>query len=240
MRTTQLLLAVGLWSLAASAPAGTVIYTDEAQFVAQTQPGYDRETFTALSDGPMKSPLTFSNNGFAYRAESLGDFFVQSQPPVKWLSDGLIAGDVIKIDFTSGNVTAVGGRFFNTDASRNLAVPSVFFLALDDGTSVMINDPTPTTFLGFISTTPISSLLLTPDPKFYASFTDFIVGAGDVPEPSSLTLAGIAALLGLGYGWSKRPCTRGSGDNRGTPDPGTWKGDRGAPWRLRRGGGSWR
>jgi hypothetical protein len=192
-----LLAAVSTFFLAAPALAGTVIYTDEAQFLAQTQPGYYTETFTSLPDGLIASPQTFSTNGFAYTATSIGDFDVQSQPPVKWLSGGS-PGDVIKISFTSGNVTAFGGHFFNIDASGNVALPAFILFDLSDGTHVSLTDPTPTTFEGFISTTPIVEVLLTPDPKFRATFTSFTVGAA-VPEPSTLALSGIAGLLGLGY-----------------------------------------
>src|SRR5262249_4505473 len=97
-----LLAAVSTFFLTAPALAGTVIYTDEATFLAHTQPGYYTETFTSLPDGLTASPQTFSKNGFAYAASSISDFYVQSQPPVKWLS-GLFAGDLIKIIFTSGN-----------------------------------------------------------------------------------------------------------------------------------------
>jgi len=64
----SLLLAAGVsLALAATAQAGTIVFTNEAEFLAHTQPGFFHETFTSLPDRDNHSPLNFSNNGFAYK-----------------------------------------------------------------------------------------------------------------------------------------------------------------------------
>jgi hypothetical protein len=191
--------------LAATAHADVIIFTDEAEFLAQTRPGFYRETFVSLPDGINASPLNFSNNGFDYEANSLSLFVVRSHPPVKWVSPGF-AQDSIDIHFTSGNVTALGGHFFNTQINGDVG-PGLFLLNLSDGTSVTLNDPTPTTFRGFISSSPITSILITPDPRTFATITDFIVGAA-VPEPSSLALALTGTALVVFAGCWSRPRAR--------------------------------
>ncbi|MFO0892394.1 MAG: hypothetical protein U0790_25045 [Isosphaeraceae bacterium] len=202
--------------IAGSAAAETIVYTDEARFLSQVLPGSYTETFTSLADGSYRSPLDFSGNGFAYTVRSLGDFLVMDEPPIKWLSGGILAGDVIRIEFTSGNVTAIGGDFFTLDSGRNLAIPSFVQIDLSDGTRITVNDPTPDTFRGFISSTPIASILLTPDPKFFATISRLTVGAA-VPEPPSLVLFSIAGLAGVGYSrttrfrFTVRPGSRGGG-----------------------------
>jgi hypothetical protein len=86
-------------------------------------------------------------------------------------------------------VTASGGHFFNIDMDFHPA-PGLFLISLSDGTQVLFHDPTPATFRGFISSTPIDSIVLTPDPKWAATVTDFIVGEA-VPGPPTALLAGI-------------------------------------------------
>jgi hypothetical protein len=55
---TGVLTAAVALVLAATAEAAVIVYTDEAAFLAHTQPGFYRETFTSLPDGPHISPLT--------------------------------------------------------------------------------------------------------------------------------------------------------------------------------------
>jgi hypothetical protein len=193
--------------LVATAEADVIVYTDETAFLAHTQPGFYRETFTSLPVGVNESPLTFSNNGFAYEATSLSHFIVRSHLPVKWVSPSFLEHNIV-IDFTSGNVTAIGGHFFNIDRFGDPA-PGLFLLSLSDGTSEIFNDPTPATFRGFTSSTPIDSMVLTPDPIRAATVTDFIVGVA-VPGPSTVLLVGIG-WLGLVATVRRRRLNRESG-----------------------------
>jgi hypothetical protein len=92
---TGALLAVLALILAATAEAEVIVFTDEGAFLAHTQAGFYRETFTSLPDGPLISPQNFSNDGFAYEATSLSDFIVRSRPPVKWLSPTFVQDSIV-------------------------------------------------------------------------------------------------------------------------------------------------
>jgi hypothetical protein len=113
-------------------------------------------------------------------------------------------------------VTAIGGHVFNIDPFSD-PTPGLFLLSLSDGTSVQFNDPTPATFRGVISSTPIDSILLTPDPKWAATVTDFIVGAA-VPGPPTALLAGVGCLW-LVAALRGRALNTGSGEPREAPPP---------------------
>ncbi|HLK55431.1 MAG TPA: hypothetical protein VKU00_02645, partial [Chthonomonadaceae bacterium] len=114
-----------LLGLTAASNAQTTVYTDQATFLANVQSGYYLETFDSQPiNTQVPSPLSFSSNGFSYTASvpdltspsGPGNFFNVGTVSDVWLSTDL-QGDPITFNFTSGNVTAVGGNFFNTDVN---------------------------------------------------------------------------------------------------------------------------
>src|SRR5438105_12441007 len=66
----------------------TAIYTNQAAFLAATQPGYYLETFNSLPQfTQLASPLTFSSNGFSYNATApTAGFFNIGPSGDTWLS----------------------------------------------------------------------------------------------------------------------------------------------------------
>jgi hypothetical protein len=182
-----------------SAVRAQVIHTDQGAFLAQVAPGYNLETFDALPQFTVvSSPLSFSAGGFSYTASTepiLQDFFPAGPPGDTWLSTNAPSDDIV-FDFTSGNVTAVGGVFFRTDPAGEVATAGTITLALDNGTVYSVDTPSANTFVGFTTTSPILSLSVGVEPvggflEDFATANDLIVGVA-VPEPSTLVLAGLA------------------------------------------------
>lgn len=175
-------------ALATPALADTTVYTSAASFLPQVAAGYYSETF----DGLSTLPPSFASGGFSYSISTVGggyasgDYIGTSFPE-----------QALTISFTSGNVTAIGANFFATNIGDEF-LPLALTVSLSDGT---VRSFTPASisdsFLGFVSSTPITSLTLSMSesnsPLFpYAALDNLTVGVSAVPEPAS------AALLALG------------------------------------------
>ncbi|MCZ8073468.1 MAG: PEP-CTERM sorting domain-containing protein [Paucibacter sp.] len=183
-----------LAALATPSFADTTTYTNSAAFLAGLSgPGYT-EAFTGLGSPASGAGLSFSSGGFSYSISSPGDLYASGDFLGTSLPD-----QALTITFTSGNVTAVGGNFFNvnlSDAFQPLAVT----LTLSDGTTTTFTPASAAdSFRGFASTQVINSLTISaPGVSVYASVDNLTVGSvTPVPEPSSWALMGLG-LAGMG------------------------------------------
>ncbi len=197
--------AIGLLFVLASAQAGTV-YTDLPSFMAQLQPGYYLETFDGIGLGLLGVTLGFSDGTYSYTASAPAPHELFGQYAPSSVTDRVLsnntATDTIRFDFTSANVTAVGGYFFPTNILYEL-IPGNTVLTLSDGTVVALMDGTPASFVGF-TTDPgvwITSLTVdavdTPgDPPVYRwpTVNDLYVGTA-IPEPTTGALLAGGVLL---------------------------------------------
>jgi hypothetical protein len=190
----------------------TTIYTSQAAFLAATQPGYYLETFNSLPQfTQLASPLSFSTNGFSYNATAqTAGFFNTGPSGDTWLST-FHEFDPIIFNFTSNNVTSVGGFFFLTDIPGNVAGGTVT-VTLNNGKMFSITDPNSTSFIGFATGVPIQSLTVTPPSsgatEVFATVNDFITGKA-VPDSGTSALLlglGMVGLLGVGQAsrWGKQ------------------------------------
>ena len=193
---TRLLAAAALtcWSVATS--ASTAVYPSASEFLGLLSPGAYTESFDGQANPPAGA-VTFSGSGFSYSAFTPSDIY---------LAGGFLGanqvGESLTLTFTSGNVYGVGANFYATDISDAFQSVTVS-LTLSDGT---VESFTPTSiadaYRGFVSTTPISSIVIggTQASSLYIGLDNLTVGAvSAVPEPSQLALlmAGAAGLLVL-------------------------------------------
>ena len=204
------LLAAALLYAVPSAQA--VPFTSEAAFLANVQTGYYLEDFNSLPGYTnLGSPVSFTGNGYSYDATNPDGLY--TTPPIA----GDIAlsvnfsGTAITITFTGGLVTAVGGNIYASDIDGNYTSGAITLL-LDNGESITISDPSPTSFAGFITSSPIISLSIFPEnfnSGYWPTLDNLIVGQATisaVPEPSttSLLIVGAAVLVGPACAWVRR------------------------------------
>jgi hypothetical protein len=207
MNSTRLILGLGLAVASLPALAGT--YTSEAGFLAAIEAPYYKETFDAfdaLNDpggadpALYASPQSFAGQGFAYTASASGFHNFQGTEPSLAVNQ---FDDVLTITFTSNNVRAFGGDFYETDASGVL-VPLISWgnvtINFNTGSPEIYAVNAPSTFFGFTAGASgfISSIVFegAGGPGIFATLDNFVVGtpkAGSVPEPSSMALLTLGA-----------------------------------------------
>jgi hypothetical protein len=195
-------LAVLLCCTAAAAQADVLVFTDRTAFLAAVQaPGID--TFNDLSISPFPSPLMRTAGAYSYQASTLiGDFYPGGSAADIWLTTDS-ATDTTTFSGFSAGVQAFGGYFFGSDITGAFSPGRTMVLTATDGTisrTVNLANTTTSTFLGFVSTTPLTSVSLrgegVPGIVYWATANNVILAA--VPEPATYgMLLGGLALLGF-------------------------------------------
>ena len=159
----QSLVIAALFCAVGTSHASITVYTSQAAFnAAVTAPGVD--TYTGFSiTGATPSPIFRSAGAYNYTGSaSTSTFFGAGTTANPWLSTN-VATDSITFDTFSGGVMAVGGNFFGSDISGLFAAGSVTLVATDgSGSSTQtITGATTTSFLGFVSSGAMTSVVLT-------------------------------------------------------------------------------
>lgn len=204
--------------LSACSCSAALFYVDASSFMANIGPGYYLEDFEGLQPGALTEPVTFSNLGFSYSATvgsgPPGLFAIEYATEAEVLSVGLSidapANRALKINFISGNVSAVGGNFFLTN-SDGLLEGGELSVSLSDGTTVFLNSSAepPLTFRGFVTTGGqwITSLTVTPPSTgdYFPTIDNFIVGQA-VPEPEAWGPGIALGCLGFAFYRKLRRC----------------------------------
>jgi hypothetical protein len=190
---TKIFSAAALLCAAAAAQADITVYTSQADFLAAVSaPGVD--TFDDLTVDPYGDTLnrtagTYSYNAFAadglWGAGGAGDY---------WLSTNRGADPIVFSGF-SGGVSAFGGNFFASDVLGQYTLGNLQLTAADGSVlSYDLNGATTATFLGFVSSTPLSSVTLNTDGAtgVWPTANNVVLA---VPEPSTYAML----LAGLGF-----------------------------------------
>jgi hypothetical protein len=190
---------VGVASLLGAGPARatTTVYTNQAAFLAQLGT-HASDDFNDLARGDVQLP-TFTRgvvNGYRVTYAGPPDGLYNSAASMSTNS----AFESLVLTFDSGNVTAVGGSFYDSD---QLGVP------VSGTVTVTLADATTTTFLaggatfrGFVSDAPITSLTVTTtqihttSEYVWPTVDDLSYGAA-IPEPTGpvMTFAGMLASI---------------------------------------------
>ena len=152
------------------------------------------ESFEAYN-GFYASPLTGGSGDSAWSAAAVGGIFCGTVGTSQVLSTNNPVP--LTISFSSANVFAVGGNFFNTDSSFNI-VPGLITISAAGVTYVYASDGSSTSFGGFISTSgaidwiKVESIQTTQN--LYPTVDNLVVGV--VPSPAVLALGALAGAFG--------------------------------------------
>lgn len=211
MRNLSLLKALGLSTLlcvSAAAQASITVFTTEASFLAAvTSPGTDSfDDLDVAAAVSFDSPVDRVAGMYTYTASvadaggASSEFFPTGTPADPWLST-FNPSDTITFHSFSNGVQAVGGLFFASDFDgAAMTGETILITATDASGSVLetIIGTSATSFRGFVSTGPLSSLTISTvqSGSFPYPTVNNLVLASPVPEPGTLVLllAGIAAI----------------------------------------------
>ena len=199
------LVTIPVLAAMAATPALAVatVYTSPAAFLAQVAPGRYTETFEgSAGDAPS---VSYASGDFGYSVSAplqagsaiyLSGTFIST----------LFANSSLTITFTSGAPTAVGANFYNTDASDAFVPSAAVTINLSDGSSTTFAPASAADYRGFISTVPISSLVLSAAVAGRFNTVDNLtVGlALPVPEPASALLLALGAVAVGGVALRRR------------------------------------
>lgn len=213
MRTKSFLIrplaVAALFAVCGTSHASFTVFNMAAEFAAATSaPGVD--TYNSFSSGnPAPSPITRNAGAYTYTAATTtSTFFGAGTTADPWLSTDKETDSITFFDF-SGGAKAIGGNFFGSDAGGNFASGDITIVANDSfgaQSTQTITGATLSSFLGFVSTGTISSLVVTavqpaigrlwPTVVNLTIATPTAVAITPVPEPEgyALMLAGLGAV----------------------------------------------
>lgn len=169
----------------------TIVFSNLTDFLAIISPGYYFDDFSWADWGVPNDASYFFGpvNGYSYTASAPNGIF--GIPGAISTNSAL---DPITIVFDGAPVTAVGGDFFCTDFD-GYPVSVNTILTLSDGTVVTLAYPA--VFAGFVSTVPITSLILETDSATSAWLTldNFYVGEAGTIATEGVTLSSVKTLF---------------------------------------------
>ncbi len=184
------------------ARAGIIAYDTQAAYLAAiSEPGVDTYDDLTVDGSEIPGPLNRTAGIYVYAAETTGanSFYAAGSAGDPWLANYSV-GQTIALTGFATNVRGVGGFFFATDLQGNFLPGQTLTMTVADGTDVLtqvLNNPTPSSFLGFVFDSPITLFTITAvqpaNNISFATINDLTVGRA-VPEPASLMGAGLGVL----------------------------------------------
>jgi hypothetical protein len=190
---TKIFSAAALMCAAAAAQADITVYTSQADFLAAVSaPGVD--TFDDLSVQQYGDTLNRTAGTYTYDAYASSTLYGAGGPGDYWLSTN-VANDPIRFSNFSGGVSAFGGNFFGSDILGQYTLGNLVLTASDGSVlSYNLNGATTSSFLGFVSSTPLTSVTLGTDGGLgvWPTANNVVLA---VPEPSTYAML----LAGLGF-----------------------------------------
>jgi hypothetical protein len=208
MNKMSILAAVSVaLSASGAADAALTVYSSQPSFAAAiSNPGVDSYN-DLTSAATVATPLSRTAGAYSYTASvgPVSEFF-----PAGGLGDVWLApdnrGDTIQFSGFAAPVRGVGGFFFGSDENGAFtATPStITVMATDaDGSAFQaLVNPSTSTFLGFVSNRPISSISVWVGTQgvgtsgVWPTINNLTLGVSPVPEPQPflLAIAGLALI----------------------------------------------
>jgi hypothetical protein len=207
IQTKTLALAAALTAaLTATLPAHAALsfFTSSASFLAAVG-STGTDTFeVASAGGAHASPFNRTAGVYSYRATAAGGFFGSGAGADAALSTDS-SGTAIGLASFAASIGAIGANIYATDVNGVFYSGSLQVVATDFLGATLTQTLSPTaigtgSFLGFVSTSTIVSLTVTPVlGDRFASIDNLVLGqaVSPVPEPSGV-LVMVAGLLVLG------------------------------------------
>jgi hypothetical protein len=214
-RPLALLLTMILVIQFTTARAGFMTFTDETAFQAAVS-GAVTDTYNDLVfNNTVSSPLTRTVGSYEYTATATGGFHTVGSPSDKWLSTDS-ATESIGFSINLGSPTAMGGFFFETDSTGDVAFGEISVSINGGQFQQTVSTSSATNFFGWVSddNTPITSFevsmpsitifdVSTSGASRFATVND-LVFAQAVPEPSTYAMA-LAVMACGGFSmWRRR------------------------------------
>jgi hypothetical protein len=191
MKAITFCLAALFGILTAGAGRAATVFSDKATFLSTLADGAYTETFSSTN------PPTYLLGGFGYTVSvSSGTIYDSGNFIGNFNSTASMT-----LTFTTGNVYAVGGNFFVTD-TNDVFVASPITVTLSDGTTDTYTPGSITTFRGYISKVPLTTLTIGVTTNgLFNTVDNFVVGA-PIPEPAVTGL--LLGTLGFAVRRSRR------------------------------------
>jgi hypothetical protein len=180
----------------AAANATITVYTSESAFNAAVV-NAATDNFDDLALGPLSDTVLRPAGAYQYTVSAPGGLWGAGVPGDTWLSTN-VRSDAITFSNFTGNVSAFGGNFFGTDIDGAYVPNGTLTLSAIDGftLSYTLNDATQSSFLGFVSDSPLGAVTLTasPDGDYWPTANNVVLA---VPEPATygMLLAGLGFVL---------------------------------------------
>lgn len=194
-------IAIAALALASTGALAGDVHTSEASLLGAMAGGFSFNDFNTVADGPTDS-LSYNMGAFSY------EITTGAVPSSGLYNEGGVIStesnfDSLIINFTSGNVYAIGANIWATDPGFDPA-GAVMIIGLSDGTVEIFPSGGPDAFYGYTSDTAITSVAIRAVGLGlrYATMDNLYVGTTNnlivVPLPSA-AWAGLG-MLALGGG----------------------------------------